>query len=104
MEGGKMRLAVAMGDGGDVECCCQATATARRQLLRLPAAHSVFDRRENGDALSSPLSRPLRTFLRDGDFQEAEKGHRYGPPSQLCECILPTSSSLISLSTLSPTS
>lgn len=51
-----MRLPVAMGDGGDVECCCQATATASRQLLRLPAAHSAFDRRENGDALPSSLS------------------------------------------------
>lgn len=53
-----MRLPVAMGDGGDVECCCQATATASRQLVRFPAAHSAFDRRENGDALPSSLSSP----------------------------------------------
>lgn len=99
-----MRLVVAMGNGGDVECCCQATTTARRQFLRLPAAHSVFDRRENGDALSFSLS-PLCAFPCDGDFQETEKGHRYGPPSQLCECILPTSPPLIypnALSSLSP--
>lgn len=47
----KMRLAVAMANGGEVECCCQATTTTSTHLLELLAAHSVFDRREHGDAL-----------------------------------------------------
>ncbi|KAL3202784.1 hypothetical protein MRX96_001162 [Rhipicephalus microplus] len=96
-----MRLPVAMGDGGDVECCCQATATASRQLLRLPAAHSVL--RSQGKWRRPALLSLVLWALRDGDFQEAEKGHRYGPQSKLCECVLPpTYSSPISSFSTTP--
>ncbi|KAH6930868.1 hypothetical protein HPB50_020072 [Hyalomma asiaticum] len=73
---GKMRLAVAMANGGEVECCCQATTTTSTHLLELLAAHSVFDRREHGGALPVSPSLLCELFFCDGNFQEAAEGHR----------------------------
>lgn len=72
-----MRLAVAMANGGEVECCCQATTTTSTHLLELLAA--TFGLRSQGTwrrPARLSLFFPQRTVFCDGNFQEAAEGHR----------------------------